>query len=656
MTFSIDASATGVCSIAGGVVSFTGAGSCVIDANQAGNDNYNAAPQAQQTFTVGKGAQAITFTSTAPTNAVVGGPTYTPTATGGASGSPVTFSIDASATGVCSIAGGVVSFTGAGSCVIDANQAGSDNFNAAPQVQQTFTVGKGAQAITFTSTAPTTAVPGGPTYTPTATGGPSGNPVIFSIDASATSVCSITGGVVSFTGAGSCVIDANQAGNANFNPAPQARQTVTVGKRAQTITFTSKAPTGAVIGGPTYTPTATGGASGNPVIFSIDASATSVCSIAGGVITFTAAGSCVIDANQAGNANFNPAPRVQQAVSVMAALAAPTGLTATAGVGQIKLSWNAVAGHGGPSATGYRVYRGTSPGGESATPLATLPAGQTSFTDAAVTPGVTYYYVVRAFNAAGSSAPSAEAHATVTASAAGGSRLAVKPDRSGYWVLEPGGAVRAFGTAVNFGSLVGQPINAPVVGMAATPDGRGYWLVASDGGVFAFGDARFLGSTGGVRLSEPVVGMAATPDGRGYWLVASDGGVFAFGDARFLGSTGGVRLSEPVVGMAATPDGRGYWLVASDGGVFAFGDARFLGSTGGVRLSKPIVGMAATPDGRGYWLVASDGGVFTFGDAGFFGSTAGSADHNPVVGLYSSLGGHGYSVVDSTGRRTTFGT
>ena len=47
-------------------MTFIGAGTCVIDANQAGSSNYNAAPQAQQSFAVGKGNQTITFTSTAP--------------------------------------------------------------------------------------------------------------------------------------------------------------------------------------------------------------------------------------------------------------------------------------------------------------------------------------------------------------------------------------------------------------------------------------------------------------------------------------------------------------------------------------------------------------------------------------------------------------
>jgi hypothetical protein len=83
--------------------------------------------------------QTINFTSTPPSNAVVGGPTYTPTATA-TSGLDVTFTIDATATSVCSISAGVVSFDSAGTCVINADQAGNENYKPAAQVQQSFTV------------------------------------------------------------------------------------------------------------------------------------------------------------------------------------------------------------------------------------------------------------------------------------------------------------------------------------------------------------------------------------------------------------------------------------------------------------------------------------------------------------------------------------
>jgi large repetitive protein len=71
----------------------------------------------------------------------VGGPTYSVAATGGGSGNPVTFSIDPSSTSGCSISSTTVSFPRpAGTCVIDANQAGNGTYAAAPQVQQAFTV------------------------------------------------------------------------------------------------------------------------------------------------------------------------------------------------------------------------------------------------------------------------------------------------------------------------------------------------------------------------------------------------------------------------------------------------------------------------------------------------------------------------------------
>ena len=55
--------------------------------------------------------------------------------------------------------------------------------------------------------------------------------------------------------------------------------------------------------------------------------------------------------------------------------------------------------------------------------------------------------------------------------------------------------------------------------------------VASDGGVFGFGSSSYYGSMGGQPLNQPIVGMASTANGNGYWEVASDGGVFNFGDA-----------------------------------------------------------------------------------------------------------------------------
>jgi len=313
VTLTVDPSASGVCSIAGASVTFQHVGNCVLNADQGGNANWNPAPRAQQSFAVGKGAQTIAFTSTAPANAKVGGAAYTVAATA-SSALAVTFSIDPSASAVCSIAGASVSFIGAGSCVIDADQAGNADYIAAPRVQQSFVVGKGDQTIGFTSTAPANAQVGGATYTVAATA-TSGLAVTFTVDPSATAVCSIAGATVSFIGAGSCVIDADQAGNVNWNAAPRVQQSFAVAKANQTVSFTSTAPANAQVGGATYAVAATA-TSGLAVALTIDPSASAVCSIAGSTVSFISAGTCVINADQAGNANYNAAPRAQQSFAV----------------------------------------------------------------------------------------------------------------------------------------------------------------------------------------------------------------------------------------------------------------------------------------------------------------------------------------------------
>jgi hypothetical protein len=115
--------------------------------------------------------QTIVFTSTPPSPAVIGGPSYSVSATGGASGNPVTFSVDARASSVCSVVGSTVSFIGEGTCVVDANQAGNSSFSQAAQVQQSFSVVPPAQAITSVHAAAATV--GTPfAFTVTTTGTP----------------------------------------------------------------------------------------------------------------------------------------------------------------------------------------------------------------------------------------------------------------------------------------------------------------------------------------------------------------------------------------------------------------------------------------------------------------------------------------------------
>ena len=86
--------------------------------------------------------------------------------------------------------------------------------------------------------------------------------------------------------------------------------------------------------------------------------------------------------------------------------AAPTGLSAAPGDGKVALTWSAPTG----TVMGYNLYRANAAGAEGST-LYKAGLTTTTFTDAGLTNGTTYYYTVAAVNSVGVSGQSAEASA-----------------------------------------------------------------------------------------------------------------------------------------------------------------------------------------------------------------------------------------------------
>ncbi len=132
---------SGNCTMFGATVHLTGAGSCTITASQAGNANYLTATSISQAFTILKAPQTISFGALA--TKTYGDPDFAVSASA-SSGLAVTFA----ASGDCTTSGATVHISGAGSCTITASQAGNDDYLAASDVPQSFTIDRALLTIT----------------------------------------------------------------------------------------------------------------------------------------------------------------------------------------------------------------------------------------------------------------------------------------------------------------------------------------------------------------------------------------------------------------------------------------------------------------------------------------------------------------------------
>ncbi len=184
--------------------SFEASGSVYdLEAVYSGDGNYVSVTSPVLGQIVNKADQTITFTSSPPSADY--GSTYTVSATGGGSTSPVVFT--SGTTGICTVVSGgdLVTFVATGTCTIDANQAADSNYTAAPQVDQSFTVSK--EATSFTASTSPTAAAHGNQVTLSASGLTSGATGTITFATGSTTWCTAT---VS-AGAGSCTTSSASA-------------------------------------------------------------------------------------------------------------------------------------------------------------------------------------------------------------------------------------------------------------------------------------------------------------------------------------------------------------------------------------------------------------------------------------------------------------
>jgi hypothetical protein len=187
----------------------TNVGTATASASYAGTANYNGSSDSE-TFTIEKAETTTTVSCEA-------GPfTYT-----GSAHTPCSAKVTGPGNLDQTLTVSYQDNVNAGTATASASYAGSDNYKASSD-SETFTIEKASQTITFGTLS--NKFVNAADFTVSATGGDSGNPVTFT--SLTTGKCSVSGNTVHLvTGAvGTCTIQASQAGNANYNAAPDVQR------------------------------------------------------------------------------------------------------------------------------------------------------------------------------------------------------------------------------------------------------------------------------------------------------------------------------------------------------------------------------------------------------------------------------------------------
>jgi streptogramin lyase len=218
--------------------------------------------------------------------------------------SGLSVSYTSSDTNVAVVSSNTLTIVGVGSATITASQLGGTYYTAATPVSQILTVDKSTQSISFGKIPAKTYAPNS-TFSLTATNS-SGLSVSYA--SSNTNVATVSGSLVTITGAGSTTITASQTSNANFKAALPVHQVLTVAKATPSFLFLTS-PTEPFVQGKAFTLAAE---SSSNLLVTFTSSNPHIISISGTTATIHAKGTVTITASLSGDGNYKPAVQTAQ--------------------------------------------------------------------------------------------------------------------------------------------------------------------------------------------------------------------------------------------------------------------------------------------------------------------------------------------------------
>src|SRR5580698_4328590 len=336
----------------------------------------------------------------------------------------------------------------------------------------------------------------------------------------------------------------------------------TTAPAAQTITFPSPGP--GVVGQPA-TLTATGGGSGNPVVFSVDASSgAGVCSVSGSngsTVNYLAAGTCVIDANQAAGSGYAAAPEVQQSITVTAAPATQLSFTTQPGGGASGAAWsaqptvsvenasgNVVAGNSSPVTLAIASQPGSGASLSCSANPVTAVNGVASFAGCKIT-GKAGSYTLKATDGSLTSATSSSL--SITAGAAAQLAFTTQPGggaNGAAWSAQPkvsvedaSGNVAATNTSAVTLAIASQPGSGATLSCTTNP-------VTASAGVALFAGCKITGKAGSYTL-KATDGSLTSATSASFSVTAGTAAQLVFTTQPGGGANGAAWSAQPKVSV-----------------------------------------------------------------------------------------------------------
>ncbi|HEU4811219.1 MAG TPA: hypothetical protein VFT00_03685, partial [Nocardioides sp.] len=261
--------------------------------------SWSTSPTALRNISVLQAPQTVAFAAGTPTSRTYGDPTFNVTATGTTGGGQVTITPQAGSTCTVGATSGTttgtapVTITGAGGCVLLANQTANGQFAAAPTAWWSVTVAKRSTTTTWSA-------PGPQTY---------GQTLASALNASSTA----PGTIVYRTTAGavvnaSTVLDAGTHNlTATFSPTDLANYLGSSVSRSLVVNRAAPGLSVPAVADVTYgaAPLSLGATSDSPAPISVVASG--ACSAVGQQVTVLTAGTCALTVSQAATPNYDGA-------------------------------------------------------------------------------------------------------------------------------------------------------------------------------------------------------------------------------------------------------------------------------------------------------------------------------------------------------------